>query len=287
MMKYTCNAVLYKIMIVLACVAITTDCLSIERQGDASACPEKCAGYLPCEAIPNSEVLIPPPPTKGSTAFSLDNDIKRNSLVLRDSSRWHLAAVDADLKKDFPRVVGTFDCALNAPITEQDTPHIYKLMRRTNDDVSYSTCKAKDKYKRIRPFVENKERTCYRPDEDFLKTNGSYPSGHSAIGWAWALILSEISPEYADAILARGRAFGQSRVICNVHWQSDVVEGRFMGAATVARLHADRVFRADIKIAKKELAAVRAKGVKPTRDCKAEADALAQYPQLAPWPANK
>ena len=28
-------------------------------------------------------------------------------------------------------------------------------------------------------------------------------------------------------------------MICNVHWQTDVIEGRFMGAATVARLHAD------------------------------------------------
>jgi acid phosphatase (class A) len=76
-------------------------------------------------------------------------------------------------------------------------------------------------------------------------------------------------------------------VICNVHWQSDVIEGRFMGAATVACLHADPVFRADLESAKTEFAAARAKGLKPTRDCKAEADALAQYPQLTPWPANK
>src|ERR1035437_3907945 len=97
-------------------------------------------------------------------------------------------------------------------------------------------------------------------------------------GWAWALILSEIAPEQADAILARGRAFGQSRVICNVHWQSDVMEGRIMGAATVARLHADPTFRADLEAARKELAAVRAKNRKPVRDCKAEVDALAGTP---------
>ena len=96
------------------------------------------------------------------------------------------------------------------------------------------------------------------------------------MGWAWALILSEISPEQTDAILARGRAFGESRVICNVHWQSDVIEGRFMGASTVARLHADPTFRADLQAAKAELAAVRAKGLKPLRDCAAEAAAMAK-----------
>jgi hypothetical protein len=107
--------------------------------------------------------------------------------------------------------------------------------------------------------------------------DGSYPSGHTAIGWAWALILTEIAPDRADAILARGRAFGESRVVCNVHWHSDVVEGRFVGAAAVARLHADPAFRADMEAAKLEVTAVRAKGLKPSCDCEAEAGALAQH----------
>ena len=78
-----------------------------------------------------------------------------------------------------------------------------------------------------------------------------------------------------NEILARGRAFGESRIVCNHHWYSDVVWGRFMGAATVARLHADPTFLADLEAAKAEFAALRAKGVPPTGDCKAEAAALA------------
>jgi hypothetical protein len=65
-----------------------------------------------------------------------------------------------------------------------------------------------------------------------------------------------------------------NRNICNVHWHSDVVEGRFMGAAVVARLHADPNFRVEMEAAKAEYAAVRTKGLTPTRDCRAEADAL-------------
>jgi acid phosphatase (class A) len=112
--------------------------------------------------------------------------------------------------------------------------------------------------------------------------DGSYPSGHTAIGWGWALILSEIAPDRTDALAARGRAFGQSRVVCNVHWKSDVIEGRFMGAVTLARLRADPAFRADLEVAEAELAAVRAKGRKPTRDCGTEAAALALDPPSAP-----
>ena len=63
-------------------------------------------------------------------------------------------------------------------------------------------------------------------------------------------------------------------MICGVHWQSDVMQGRIIGAATVARLQADPVFRAQFEAARKELAAVRANGLKPTGDCAAEAAAL-------------
>jgi acid phosphatase (class A) len=80
------------------------------------------AGYLPSNALPNSVVLLPSPPAPGSTAFALDEKIAKKSFALRDTARWTLAAEDADLK--FPQAAGTFSCALNAPITEQDTPHL-------------------------------------------------------------------------------------------------------------------------------------------------------------------
>jgi acid phosphatase (class A) len=71
-------------------------------------------------------------------------------------------------------------------------------------------------------------------------------------------------------------------MICNVHWESDVIEGRFIGAAAVARLHSNSAFLADLDAAKAELAAVRAKGLKPTRDCLAEAAELSLAPPRAP-----
>lgn len=199
---------------------------------------------------------------------------------MRDTPRWTLAVSDADLM--FPHAAGTFSCALNAPITEGDTPHLYMLLRRTLTDVGQSTYAAKDHYSRARPFVRNKQPICTPDEKAWLEKDGSYPSGHAAVGWAWALILSEISPEQTDALLARGRAFGESRNVCNVHWHSDVIEGRLVGAGTVARLHADPTFRADLKAAKAELAAVRAKSLKPTRDCNVETSAMAVQPSLAP-----
>jgi len=174
-----------------------------------------------------------------------------------------------------PKAADTFSCALGIPITERNTPHLYMLLRRTLADAGLSTYTAKNHYQRRRPFMVNNAPICTPEEEEKLRKDGSYPSGHTAIGWAWALILTEIAPEQADAILACGRAFGESRVVCNVHWHSDVVAGRFMGAATVARLHADPGFRAEIEAAKRELEAARRGGYTPPGDCQVETEALA------------
>ena len=64
--------------------------------------------------------------------------------------------------------------------------------------------------------------TCNPEQQEELSTNGSYPSGHTAIGWATALVLAEINPDRQNEILKRGFEMGQSRVICGYHFQSDV-----------------------------------------------------------------
>jgi acid phosphatase (class A) len=282
--SFICNVALRRVAVALACLVILAACASVETPSKPAPVteirPGLLAGYLPAKALPNSLALLPPPPAEGSTAFSLDEEIYRKTLPLRGTPPWALAAEDANLM--FPHAAGTFSCALNAPITEEDTPHLYMLLRRTLTDAGLSTYTAKNHYHRPRPFAVLKEGSCTPDQEKHLMTDGSYPSGHAAIGWAWALILCEIDPEHGDAILARGLAFGQNRVICGVHWQSDVIEGRLIGAGTVARLHADPTFVADLDAAKAELAVVRAKGLKPTRDCKAEAAALALQPPMAP-----
>lgn len=236
-------------------------------------------GYLPEEAIPNSLVQVPPPPRAGSAAMALDEEIAQRSFSLRGTLRWTQAISDADLT--FPHAAGVFSCALNVAVTEADTPRLYQLLQRSKTDLSRSTHAAKKYYNRPRPFMVNQQPICTPEAKTALMQNGSYPSGHNAIGWGWALILAEVSPEQTDAILVRGRSYGESRNVCNVHWHSDVMQGRLVGAGTVARLHADATFRADLIAAKEELTAARTKGLKPTRDCAAEAAALAIQPSLA------
>jgi acid phosphatase (class A) len=240
--------------------------------------PGLLAGYLESAALPNSLALVPPVPAVASSALALDEEISRRSFALRETPRWALAISDADLS--FPHAAGTFSCVLNAPVSEAETPRLYRMLRRTLTDLGSATYAAKVHYNRARPFVWNKQPLCTPQDQHWLEKDGSYPSGHTAAGWGWALILVEISPAQTDAILHRGRSFGESRNVCNVHWYSDVVQARNVAAAAVARLHSDPAFRSDLAAVKVELEAVRSKGMKPSRDCQAEAAALAIRPSL-------
>jgi acid phosphatase (class A) len=249
---------------------------------EAAAPPEMASGRAPGYlAKPlDSAALLPRPPAEGSAAQALDMQIDFADLALQGTDRWKLAGGDADLS--FPHAADAFACSLNAPVTPSDTPRLYKMLQRVATDAGASTRTAKDRYRRPRPFMLNHAPTCFPAGDDALRRSGSYPSGHTAIGWAWALVLSQASPDQSEAILARGRAFGESRLVCNVHWDSDVIEGFFMGAATVARLNAQAEFVADLEAARTELAAARAKGLPPQSDCKFEAAALAETPPQGP-----
>ena len=105
---------------------------------------------------------------------------------------------------------------------------------------------------RRRPFMRMHEQTLYPKDEPALRKNGSYPSGHTILGWSSALLLSEINPDRADTILARGYMYGESRVIVGAHWQSDVDAGRLAASAAYARLHTSERFLEQMRLARQE-----------------------------------
>ena len=210
--------------------------------------PGYVIGYLKPEQLPGSQLFLPPPPAAGSAVLAADEAVYKSTRMLRDTPRWALATKDADLT--FPNAAAVFSCALGISISQEATPHLNMLIRRVRADASRANDKAKDLYKRQRPYLAHGDASC-TPREKHK--DDSYPSGHTSIGWAWALVLAEIAPDRADAIFARGLAFGESRVICGVHWKSDIDAGRVVGASTVSRLHADPVFTAQLKLARKEI----------------------------------
>ena len=78
-------------------------------------------------------------------------------------------------------------------------------------------------------------------------------------------------------IMARGRAYGESRIVCGVHNATAVEAGRMTSASTLAAVHAQAAFQADLALARAELAALRADPATPRpENCPAEAALVAQ-----------
>jgi hypothetical protein len=91
-----------------------------------------------------------PPPRRPSQRLLPTTRQSAGGLTLRETPRWKLAISDADLK--FPHAAETFSCELGTQITEQDTPALYGLLRRTARDASQSTYAPKNQHRHPRPF---------------------------------------------------------------------------------------------------------------------------------------
>jgi acid phosphatase (class A) len=116
--------------------------------------------------------------------------------------------------------------------------------------------------------------TCYPSDEQNVQNDGSYPSARGAVGWAYAQVLSELNPARASEILQRARDFGQSRVVCDEEWLSDISAGQVIADATLGLIRNKPMFRKDFAAAQRETAAALKSGIKPA-NCQSEMLALA------------
>jgi acid phosphatase (class A) len=227
------------------------------------------AGYLKPEAWPDSLALLPKPPGDGSRALKRDQKLQARAIAAQSTARFAQARTDADIF--LPTASRTMACAAGFDITAGTTPAIDKLMRRTMADFGSVTAKAKNFYKRQRPFMVNNQPQCTPDWDKVLRGDGSYPSGHAAIGYGWGLMLAAIVPARKSQLIRRGHAFAESRRYCNVHWQSDVEAGETAAKAVYAKLLADPAFRTDLAAARVEAKAAKA----PAENCAAEKAALA------------
>lgn len=243
----------------------------------AQAAPAAAAGYLAPGTAADMIQVLPPPPAPKSKAAEADDQAFRVTRKLEGTARWSLAQQDNRGSPD--DALEDFACALGVTLDRSSAPTLYALLVRIMSDARPFIDPAKDHYARPRPFLRLKGNICV-PKADSLIRSGSYPSGHSTASWAWGLIFADLAPDRATEILARARAYSESRVVCGVHYPSDIEAGRLNGSAMFAALQANAEFRADMEKARTEVAAARAASG-PHRDpqlCKVEADAEAHRP---------
>ena len=218
--------------------------------------------------------ILPPAPVAGTTRYEADRTIFLQTRKLEGTPRWDMAKADDNSLG----IVRGMSCAIGAELTPENAPKTYRLLMRMGRDASITTNNPKDIYKRQRPYLIDEGNICIAKS-DALAKSPDYPSGHNTWGWSVGLILAELVPDRATPIMARARAFGESRLVCGVHNMSAVHIGWANGSAMVAALHGKEEFRKDLEVARKEIAAVRKTA--PTPDaakCAAEAELVSKSP---------
>lgn len=220
------------------------------------ACSVWAQGYEPyytLDEMPDASVFLPCPPAFESAGFATDFMRWQWGRSVRYSDRGSMASDDSEFGVD--RMAKIFGPIFGIDISEEGTPAIWKLIYRVGTTGRLSVTKAKAKYMRVRPFTKMNEHTFGKhDDEESLRYNGSYPSGHTVFGWSVALAMAELVPEYQDTILCRGLLYGDSRVIVGAHWQSDVDAARLAASASLAKMHTSPAYRHDLVEARKEFA---------------------------------
>lgn len=233
---------------------------------------ERPRGFLNEATMPDAVATIPPSPKQGDARNDLDWKVFRDLRALEGSDRWKLAQSDNSYRP--ADLVKSYSCSVGVELSAENVPTLAQILGRTTIDAGRAAENAKQLYKRTRPYLRNPGNICIEKT-DGLSESFDYPSGHASLGWTAGLVMAELVPDRASQVLARGRAYGESRLVCGVHNMTSVEAARTNAAGVFAALQASAEFRALMEKAKGEIAAVRASGVKPdAAACAKEAELL-------------
>ena len=180
-----------------------------------------CAGIAHAQLFSTDAVeplsLIAPAPAMNSAAEQDDFATILSVHAHRTPADCDKANSDANLN---PVHLFGQDAAL---LTNREVEAAGRLLADASNTVGVFVGHLKDHWHRARPPERDPKRfkNCIPTHESY-----SYPSGHSAIGMSWGLVLADLYPEKSASILARAEAVGWARVIGGVHFPSDVKAGQ-------------------------------------------------------------
>lgn len=216
---------------------------------------EDLVPYLTPDDVASSKTILPPPPEPGSVEFLLDEYHYFQAKLLRDTPRGLQAIEDAKMGST---VLLQFAEAFGYEITEENMPATFHLLMRAKECFGSVGCnEAKDYYHRTRPFVFYGESSLTSWDDEWLKTNFSYPSGHSANFYGLACVLSALNPDRQNEIYLRAEDGAYSRVVAGCHWMSDIRAARVIALMVFSRLQSCPEYLADFQLAKNEIQAIK------------------------------
>jgi acid phosphatase (class A) len=201
----------------------------------------------------NAALLLPPPPADGTDRANAELDELHRVAKTTTPDRW------AQANYDFLHEDGTmFQVAIAPGFDLSRLPATAKLLSDVRGDEAIFAAHAKNYFKRNRPWIADPHlKTCSRQEA----AQSSYPSGHATMAFAMGVVLAKAMPELATQILARAEDYSEERLVCGMHYRSDIEGGQTLGTAVAVLLLRDPDFEADLAAARQELTAAHLTGM--------------------------
>ncbi|MFI4935941.1 MAG: phosphatase PAP2 family protein, partial [Caulobacterales bacterium] len=188
---------------------------------------------------------LPPPPIDGSDATAAELAELRGIAKVTTPDRWEQAKWDNDNEN------GTiFQSAVAPGFDLAALPATAKLLAEVRNEEAIAASAAKNYFKRTRPWlIDGTLKTCSRDE----KPQTAYPSGHATMAFAMAVVLAKVMPEVGGQVMTRASNYSENRLVCAMHYRSDIVAGQTLGTAVAIMLLRDPKFEADVASARSEL----------------------------------
>jgi acid phosphatase (class A) len=215
--------------------------------------PAKPAGAAPKPAyyidpaVLDLAALVPDPPTVGSSAQKAElqqlHEIERS----RTPEQVTAAKADEDEEDLF-----AYQSVLGAGFNPQALPLTAELGAHVKNEQSVAGSALKAVFQRPRPYQTDKT---LHPVCGLTEAPNSYPSGHALTGYLEGLALAEMVPERRTEILARADDYAHNRLVCGVHYPSDIEASRRVAYVVFGYMMATPRFEHDLAAAKAEIRA--------------------------------
>jgi acid phosphatase (class A) len=193
---------------------------------------------------PNAATLLAPPPLPNSAEQAAD---------LAEVIAVHNACDSNQLASAFSEKkfsIANFARAIGDSFDPDKFPKTTAFIGRVQQDADLAVSDAKNYWKRPRPYTVKPELAAGK-----LETSFSYPSGHSTESTVVALVLAELFPEKAPAIMGVSRDIGWHRVLIGRHYPTDIYAGRVFAQAIVREMKSNPAFSDDLDEARREIKA--------------------------------
>lgn len=197
------------------------------------------ADYLP-------QRVLPLPPARESDAETLELAEVKATIAAASAERRERAAWDGEHEDP-----SAFNAVMGRDLAR--LPATWELLVTVQDEAYALTSRAKEAFARQRPYsIDAGVQTCTKVEPG--KAAKSYPSGHAAVGYSVGWVLARLVPDHAPYILERARDYAESRVVCGVHFRSDVEASHVLATLVAERLIADPRLADQVAKARAELA---------------------------------